>query len=98
MRKMSKNKLFDYAFFTARNCAAFLYVVLAVACTNKSDRAKAAKENETPNAGNIDVSLLQGTWWREETDSAAVFEIRGDSLYYTDEQHAPYFVSIRDNT
>jgi hypothetical protein len=73
-------------------------VVPAMSCTNKSDRSQVATENDSPNAGNLDVSLLQGSWWREDTDSVPVFEIRGDSLYYTDEQHAPYFVSIRDNT
>jgi hypothetical protein len=97
MRTTLRRKSLCSGILAVRIGASLLCVVMAMSCTNKSGRSKASMESESLSAGNVDIRLLQGTWWREDTDSAAVFEIRGDSLYYTDEQDAPYFVNVKDN-
>src|SRR5262245_9886891 len=78
--------------------------LLCISCTGRNERAMGrgsradALGADKTNVGPVDISLLQGVWLGDESDPSAAFNIIGDSLYYTDEQDAPYFVAIEGKT
>lgn len=85
--------------------AIFLIVLSAVACSRKSIHQE---EGDTPLVKHVkdiksDTTILntpkplEGVWWLSPDDIHALFYILGDSLYYTEEQESPYFISVEKN-
>ena len=72
-----------------------LFSALCISCTTsvrtESDQAKNSDDVKS------DIRSLQGSWWREASDTSATFFIAGDSLYYTDDQKSPYLITIANN-
>ncbi len=73
-----------------------------LACsTNLSERDPRYKESSLQKIDSADTSeylnksSLQGAWWSEQDSTKALFFVKGDSLYFTDQQNLPYYLQIK---
>jgi hypothetical protein len=70
----------------------FMLIFMLLACSNQDKQV--ADEDKFDPSNHFDLSLLQGAWWWEGNSNSALFQIVDDSLYYTDQQEAPYLLQV----